>query len=119
MISYSINWMGPVSLHWYRNRGIDHTTEEYSAGRIDIRDSSKEGYDGWDEYGVAPMHSKDWRALSDFLDRLHGEKVMTYDSLIMLFEAEYGKKIRWADDKWCPECYMTLPQHKMDCSRNR
>jgi len=98
MIVYSLNWMGPVSLHWYRNRGIDHRTVQYSAGRIDIRDSNKDGYEAWDEYAVAPMHSEDWGAFSDFLDRLHGETVIPYDSLIMLFEAEYGKKIRWAGE---------------------
>ena len=73
-------------------------TTNYYGGRIDIRDSSKDGYDGWDEYAVAPMHYEDWCALHKFLDRLHGETVIPYDSLIMLFEAEYGKKIRWAKD---------------------
>ena len=118
MISYSINWMGPVSLHWYRNRGIDHTTEEYSAGRIDIRDSSKDGHDGWDEYAVPPMHSNDWKHFSDFLQSLETNEKFPYEYLISEFERRYGRCIRWADDKWCPECYMTLPQHKMDCSRN-
>lgn len=99
MVTYFLNWMGPVSLQWYRNREIDHTTEEYSAGRIDIRDSSKEGYDGWDEYAVAPMHTEDWNALSNFLNRLKGETVMPYETLIMLFEAEYGKKIRWESER--------------------
>ena len=134
MISYSTNFMGPISMDWYRERGLTHMVTKtceselirnalrtskalnypnieigdtyeiedvkvhYAGGRIDIRDSSKQGYDGWDEYGVAPMHGEDWNALSDFLDRLTGEKVMPYESLIMLFEAEYGKKIRWAKD---------------------
>ena len=102
MITYSTNWMGPINLHWYKERGLLEAdsitpTIQYSAGRIDIRDDSKYGYDGWDEYGVAPMHAEDWNALSDFLDRLTGEKVMPYEALIMLFEAEYGKKIRWAE----------------------
>lgn len=110
-------------MQWYRDRGLtkmvsevldkdqvfgdlkkgdtwtyEEITTHYSAGRIDIRDSSKDGYDGWDEYAVAPMHSEDWNALGDFLDRLHGKTVIPYESLIMLFEAEYGKKIRWAKD---------------------
>ena len=122
MIGYSINWMGPVNMQWYRDRGLtkmvsevlekdqvfgdlkkgdtwtyEDITTHYSAGRIDIRDSSKSGYDGWDEYSLAPMHTEDWNALGDFLDRLHGEKVVPYDTLIMLFEAEYGKKIRWME----------------------
>lgn len=134
MISYSTNFMGPITMDWYRERGLTHMVEQtceselirnalrtskvlnypdieigdtyeieeitvhYAGGRIDIRDDSKYGYDGWDEYGVALMHAEDWNALSDFLDRLTGEKVMPYESLIMLFEAEYGKKIRWAKD---------------------
>lgn len=122
MITYSTNWMGPVSMTWYKERGLtkkvkevlkedqkfgklkkgevfeyDEITTNYCAGRIDIRDSSKDGYDGWDEYSLAPMHAEDWNALSNFLDRLHGETVMPYDSLITLFEAEYGKKIRWME----------------------
>ena len=123
MVTYSTNWMGPISLDWFRKRGLTREvsvvleedqkfgdlkagdtwtyaeiTTNYAGGRIDIRDDSKYGYDGWDEYGVAPMHIEDWNALSDFLDRLSGEKVVPYESLIMLFEAQYGKKIRWADD---------------------
>lgn len=123
-VTYWTNFMGPISMDWYRKRGLtykvskvleegqtfypkgykagdvweyDDITVHYAGGRIDIRDNSKEGYDGWDEYGVAPMHAEDWNALSDFLDRLTGEKVMPYEALIMLFEAEYGKKIRWAE----------------------
>lgn len=122
-VTYSTNWMGPVNMKWFRDRGLtrkvskvleedqrfgdlkagdtwtyEEIITEYSCGRIDIRDSTKEGYDGWDEYGLAPMHSEDWNALSNFLDRLSGEKVVPYESLIMLFEAQYGKKIRWADE---------------------
>lgn len=92
MITYSTNWMGPINMKWIEEHG-----DCWSAGRIDIRDSSKDGYDGWDEYALAPMHNEDWNALSNFLNRLKGETVMPYDSLIMLFEAEYGKKIRWAE----------------------
>ena len=136
-------------MDWYRDRGLtkmvsevltkdkpfgdlkkgdtwtyEQITTHYYGGRIDIRDDSKEGYDGWDEYAVAPMHSEDWYAFYKFLDRLKHETVMPYDSLILLFEAEYGKKIRWADDIWyrCPECGMVTDLretkdhiHKMDC----
>ena len=93
MISYSTNWMGPINQKWIEEHG-----DCWSAGRIDIRDSNKPGYDGWNEYSLAPMHNEDWNALSDFLDRLHDEKVLPYDTLITLFEAEYGKKIRWVDN---------------------
>jgi hypothetical protein len=102
MITYSTNWMGPINLHWYGERGLLESdgvtpTIRYSAGRIDIRDDSKEGYDGWDEYSVSPMHGEDWNALSDWLDEQEDEVVRTYEELICDFEREYGKLIRWAE----------------------
>ena len=103
MITYSTNWMGPINLHWYEERGLledDGVTPtiRYSAGRIDIRDDSKSGYDGWDEYSVAPMNSEDWNALSDYLWDLTTEELLSYNTLIEQFETHYGKRIRWADD---------------------
>jgi len=103
MITYSTNWMGPINLHWYKERGLleeDGVTPtiRYSAGRIDIRDDTKEGYDGWDEYSVAPMHSEDWNTLSDYLWDLETEELLSYNELIEQFETHYGKRIRWADD---------------------
>lgn len=131
MITYSTNWMGPINLHWYEERGLleaDGVTPkiQYSAGRIDIRDDSKPGYDGWNEYSVAPMHGEDWNALSDYLWDLETEELLPYNTLIEQFEEHYGKKIRWADDIWyqCYECWMitdlretTEHKHKMDCTR--
>jgi hypothetical protein len=123
MILYSTNWMGIVSMDWYRERGLtrqvsevlekDQTfgdlkagdtwtyediTEPYACGRIDIRDSTKEGYDGWDEYDLEPMHSEDWNALSEYLWDLTTETQLSYDELIAGFEEHYGKKIRWWND---------------------
>ena len=122
MITYNTNWMGPVSMDWYRERGLtrqvsevlekDQTfgdlkagetwtyediTEHYACGRIDIRDNTKEGYDGWDEYDLEPMHSEDWNALSEYLWDLTTETQLSYDELITSFEEYYGKKIRWWD----------------------
>lgn len=122
MVTYSTNWMGPVSLTWYRERGLtkkvskvleegrvfypkglgpgdvweyDEITTYYSAGRIDIRDSSKEGYDGWDEYSLAPMTANSWNKLSDWLWDLETTEVWDYDMLISIFEGETGHKIEW------------------------
>ena len=97
MITYSTNWMGPVSLRWYSERGISPDVH-YSCGRIDMQDSDIEGYAGWDEYTLAPMISEDFNALSDFLYGFETEERIPYDELIELFETEYGKKIRWASD---------------------
>ena len=123
MITYSTNFMGPISMDWYRERGLTHFITEtvdsemiskikdlpigatyeietvhthYAAGRIDIRDSNKQGYDGWHEYAVAPMHGEDWNALSDFLWEFASEELIPYDELIETFEKHYGKKIRWS-----------------------
>jgi hypothetical protein len=124
MISYSTNFMGPISMNWFRDRGLtrkvskvleegrkfypkalgpgdvweyDEITTHYSGGRIDIRDSSKQGYDGWDEYGVAPMHEEDWNALGDFLWDLETDVQLSYEQLIERFELWHGKEIKWAD----------------------
>lgn len=127
MITYSTNFMGPISIEWYRKRGLTHKVSvvleedrrfypkglgpgdvweydeidiSYAGGRIDIRDDSQQGYDGWDEYGVAPMHGEDWNALSDWLDDLITTELWEYDMLISIFEGEVlnGRKIRWATE---------------------
>jgi len=93
MISYSTNWMGPINEDWITKHGTG-----WSAGRIDIRDDTKHGYDGWDEYSIAPMRGEDWNALSDYLWDLTTEELLSYNDLIEQFETHYGKKIRWADE---------------------
>ena len=80
--------MGPLNETWITEHG-----EHWAAGRIDIYGVPGEHYPL--EYSLPPMHVEDWNALSDFLDRLEGVQVMSFKSLIMLFEAEYGQKIRW------------------------
>lgn len=97
-VTYSTNWMGPINKSWYEERNLvqdGEITTHYSAGRIDIRDDSKEGYDGWDEYGLVPMHGEDWNALSDWLETLDTDRVLHYTELLERFEEYYGKKIRW------------------------
>ena len=123
MITYSTNWMGPINLNWYRERGLtekktrvvtedsvlvemgrkvgdvleyDEVTTYYSGGRIDIRGVPDEPWGL--EYGVAPMHGEDWNALGDYLWDLTTEDLLSYNTLIEQFETHYGKKIRWADD---------------------
>lgn len=123
MVHYSTNWTGPANMDWYRERGLtrkvsevleedlrfgflkagdtwtyEDITDHYACGRIDIRDSTKEGYDGWDEYDLEPMRAEDWSALSDYLWDLTTERVLSYEELIASFEEHYGKKIRWWKD---------------------
>jgi hypothetical protein len=123
-VTYDTNFMGPVSLDWYRKRGLTHKvaiklnedqavypeglgpgdvweyddiTLQCACGRIDIRDDSKDGYDGWDEYSIAPMPAEDWDALGDWLWNLETEEQLSYDELIERFELSYGKSIRWIE----------------------
>ena len=124
MVTYSTNWMGPISLDWYIERGLtrkvwktarvekvaqrqgvkvgeqyeaEEVTTEYACGRIDIRDDSKPGYDGWHEYGLPPMHVEDWAKLSDWLEMHEDEERLSYPDLIFLFEHWMNRPIRWAD----------------------
>jgi hypothetical protein len=136
--------MGPISMDWFRNRGLTHFITEtvksdviskikdlpigatyeietvhtyYAGGRIDIRGlDEEESYNGWGEYALPIMHGQDWNALSDWLDIQEDETVRSYDELICDFEREYGREIRWADDTWCRECFMKDGVHKMSCS---
>ena len=114
MISYSINWMGPVSTRWYEERDIPFVLkktsgkilpvveykdflEDYSCGRIDIYGLDDDTYwCGKSEYSVAPMRAEDWNKFQDWLDELQTETLLTYKELISRFEKDYRKHIRWA-----------------------
>jgi hypothetical protein len=146
MITYSTNFMGPISMDWFRNRGLtekrtkiaeegsilvelcrrkvgdvleyDEVTTHYGGGRIDIRGMDpEEYYNGWYEYSLPIMHGEDFNAFSDWLDTLITDDLWTFDHLIEMFEKHYGKQIRWADDTWCAECFMKDGVHKMGCSK--
>ena len=72
MVTYSINWMGPVSTNWYEDRDIPfemretsgkvlpkveykHFLESDSGGRVDINDRDYEKYYGrYPEQGAIP-----------------------------------------------------------------
>jgi len=117
MISYSTNWMGPVSTRWYEDNNIPfewretsgkilpkakykHFLESYSAGRIDIYGlDESEHWGGKSEYGVAPMRTEDWNALSDWLDEMQTEEVVGYYRLIEMFEQQTRHKIEWWNDE--------------------
>ena len=131
MITYSTNWMGPINMAWYRARNltvmktvmqkedskftsrkkgdvyeVEEITVQYSAGRIDIRDDTKQGYDGWYEYSVAPMLATDWNELSDYLWDLHTETLLSFDELIARFETHLGRTIVWAEE---PQSDLDMP----------
>ena len=115
MISYSTNWMGPLSTKWYEDRDIPfemretlnssntayieykHFLESYSCGRIDIYGLDEDEYwCGKSEYGVAPMLTEDWNAFGDWLDDFETKELVSYHRLIEIFEMTKRVEIRWA-----------------------
>jgi hypothetical protein len=122
-VTYSTNFMGPITTHWYRDRGLtrkvrevleegrivypkglgpgdvweyDEVTVHYAGGRIDIYGVPGEHYPL--EYGLRVMHGEDWNALSEWLEDLTTDTLLPYNILIEQFEEHYGQKIRWAKD---------------------
>jgi len=115
MITYSTNWMGPVSMEWYRVRGLTETedkvatedsmfynvgdeytsetiTTHYSCGRIDIRGIPGEPYG--DEIGVPPMLSSDWRTFGDWLWEVQTSSIWSLKDLVEAYE-QHNPKITW------------------------
>ena len=88
--------MGPVSLNWYEERGLDYNTQRYSAGRIDVRGTGLSPYG--DEIGVPPMRSEDWSNLSAWLDNYTTDSMVTLQQIVNEYELN-NPKIRWWKEK--------------------
>jgi hypothetical protein len=127
MIRYSTNWMGPVSIAWYQERGLtkmavhsvdnkftaelrqlnigdtflrEEILEQYSGGRIDIRGLDHDDYyAGQSEYSLPTMHGLSWNLFSEWLDDFTSEELVPYEELIDRFETETGHTIKWAPEK--------------------
>lgn len=96
MVTYFLNQMGIFNTQWYIDNNIPLTTEySVAAGRIDIRDDSKKGYDGWDEYNVNPMKQTSWNLFGDWLWELETEDVVGYYRLVEMFEQQTRHNIEW------------------------
>jgi hypothetical protein len=104
-VRYSLNWMGPISISWYKSRGLttrtfvtglgktietDEITEHYSAGRIDVSDGSAYG----DEISVPVMKSADWHRFSDWLETFETDFTWTLEQLVEMYERA-NPKICW------------------------
>lgn len=111
-VRYSTNWMGPVHLQWYEDRGltvarqitvlgetveVTDITQRYSTGRIDIRGVDAGGEFIEDEYGLAPMKSEDWELLSNWLDSVDTDFVWSKEDLLANFERFIGRPIVWSE----------------------
>ena len=111
---YYLNWMGPISMQWYRDRGLtkmvqetlttnfhptkkkgeiwEHEviTEKWSAGRIDVADGSPYG----DEISVPVMLNSDWCNFGAWLRKVKTDDTWTLKQLVEQYE-ETNPKITW------------------------
>ena len=83
--------MGPISLQWYRDRGIpfvDKCTPAtmYAGGRIDVYGVSDDDYyDGKTAIGLPVMTASSFNSFSAFLKDFSSSSLLTYDQLITLY----------------------------------
>jgi len=88
--------MGPVTISWYTDRGLDHTKETWCAGRIDIRGVEDEPFGL--EYGLPVMSGESWGRLSNFFSGFSSKELLTFDQLIEKFEENNNKIVWWKDE---------------------
>ncbi|NDB59692.1 hypothetical protein EB001_14785 [bacterium] len=115
-ISYSTNFMGPISLDWFRDNGFtkrvtkilekdslisdnkkgdvveyDEITEHWMGGRIDIGGTD-------DQYGIElalpTMKQEDWVRFSEWLWTFRTDKVWGLNQIVEEYE-KTNPKIRW------------------------
>ena len=119
-VRYSTNWMGPVNIQWYKDRGFtkretrtltedskltgrkagesfeyDKIIIEYAAGRIDCNGEGLGPFG--DEIGLAPMLAEDWGRFSRWLDTFETDDVWNLKDIVELYERE-NPKITWAEE---------------------
>ena len=120
-VRYSTNWMGPISMQWYRDRGLtkratrtlaedsqltgrkagesfeyDEITQGYSCGRIDCRGDDLGAFG--DELGVEPMKDESWARFGAWLDTVETDDLWTMDQLVEMYERT-NPKIEWWVEK--------------------
>lgn len=117
MIKYSTNWMGPVSLQWYKDRGLvehkqhilgtdstlnpnrkkgdiveyDDIIEQYACGRIDVYGTDEPFPE---EISLPIMKGSDWNRFSDWLREFSTEEMWTLEQLVEEFE-KTNDPINW------------------------
>jgi hypothetical protein len=126
MISYLTNYMGPINIDWYRERGftgtrvrplneydisvregraqvgdpveVEEVTVPCGGGRIDIYGlDESEYYGGMHEYSVPPMKMESWGRLTEWLDEFETKELWTFEQIIEEFERN-NEPVEWIDD---------------------
>ena len=120
-VRYSINWMGVVSLQWYKDRGLTERVsrtltedspltgkkagtvieyhniiQEYCVGRIDCRGDDLGPFG--DEIGVDVMKAEDWYRFGKWLNTVETDYMWTMDQLVEMYERT-NPKIEWWVEK--------------------
>ena len=116
MITYFLNWMGPVSVNWYVDRGLYNQVGtryspylkqnipvydksiELACGTIDISGlDPEEYYEGKTEYLCPLMTEDSWNRFSKFLNNLQTENLYSFEELLDKFN-ETNKEIEWYEE---------------------
>lgn len=100
MVSYSTNWMGPISMGWYDRNGIPRKEDGqpvtyYCAGRIDVYGT---GAMFNEELSLPPMEAESWNLFSRWLEDFESEEMMTLDELEQEYVAQTGDVIKWFEE---------------------
>lgn len=91
--------MGPISLQWYRDRGVDHKLQQYAGGRIDVYGVSEDDYyESKTAIGLPIMKAECFNRLSMFLRDFSSSELLTYDQLITIYYAAGNPEIEYAPD---------------------
>lgn len=91
--------MGPTSLQWYRDRGIDPKLQQYAGGRIDVYGVSEDDYyAGRTAIGLPVMKAECFNSLSAFLRDFTSSEMLRYDDLITIYYAAGNPEIEYAPE---------------------
>ena len=116
MITYSTNFMGPISVKWYEDNKIPYQSitrinpntgnkttikkfmKQYAGGRLDDNGT---GEPFGVELGVPIMESESWNILQEFLWTFTSEEVLTLQQIVQALEDETGFSIVWFKEPVC------------------
>jgi hypothetical protein len=127
MVTYSTNWMGPIRMDWFRDRGltapvtkkvesdllakafglnigdtyeVEEVVVNYSGGRLDIYGlDATEYWGGKHEYCLDIMRTEDWNEFSDWVDDRETKELWTLEQILEEFKQDTGFTIRWWEEE--------------------